>query len=107
MKAAAFVAIAAAIGNFLQGWDNACIAGTFPVPSSNYQFLVSSRKNYHQFLFLKFEFTPGKDSGGFYIAQVGWYIQLSIHLLLNSQSSVIFMQSNLILRNYSFQWLAS
>lgn len=42
MKEAALVAIAAAIGNFLQGWDNACIAGTFP--SSNYQFLVSSRK---------------------------------------------------------------
>lgn len=29
MKEAALVAIAAAIGNFLQGWDNACIAGTF------------------------------------------------------------------------------
>ncbi|GMP35502.1 hypothetical protein CsSME_00007906 [Camellia sinensis var. sinensis] len=27
MKSAAFVAIAAAIGNFLQGWDNAIIAG--------------------------------------------------------------------------------
>ncbi|GMQ06328.1 hypothetical protein CsSME_00050959 [Camellia sinensis var. sinensis] len=27
MKSAAFVAIAAAIGNFLQGWDNATIAG--------------------------------------------------------------------------------
>ncbi|KAF7139121.1 hypothetical protein RHSIM_Rhsim07G0257400 [Rhododendron simsii] len=27
MKEAALVAIAAAIGNFLQGWDNACIAG--------------------------------------------------------------------------------
>ena len=28
MKGAALVAIAATIGNFLQGWDNATIAGT-------------------------------------------------------------------------------
>jgi hypothetical protein len=28
MKGAALVAIAACIGNFLQGWDNATIAGT-------------------------------------------------------------------------------
>lgn len=28
MRGAAFVAIAASIGNFLQGWDNATIAGT-------------------------------------------------------------------------------
>lgn len=28
MKGAALVAIAASIGNFLQGWDNATIAGT-------------------------------------------------------------------------------
>lgn len=27
MRGAVFVAIAAAIGNFLQGWDNATIAG--------------------------------------------------------------------------------
>lgn len=27
MKGAVFVAIAASIGNFLQGWDNATIAG--------------------------------------------------------------------------------
>lgn len=29
MRGAVFVAIAAAIGNFLQGWDNATIAGIF------------------------------------------------------------------------------
>lgn len=29
MRGAVFVAIAAAIGNFLQGWDNATIAGLF------------------------------------------------------------------------------
>ena len=28
MHGAALVAIAAAVGNFLQGWDNATIAGT-------------------------------------------------------------------------------
>lgn len=35
MKAAVLVAIAATIGNFLQGWDNATIAGT----CSNFQAL--------------------------------------------------------------------
>jgi len=29
MKGASLVAIAACVGNFLQGWDNATIAGTF------------------------------------------------------------------------------
>lgn len=29
MRGAVFVAIAAAIGNFLQGWDNATIAGIY------------------------------------------------------------------------------
>jgi hypothetical protein len=31
MNGAVLVAVAAAIGNLLQGWDNATIAGTFPV----------------------------------------------------------------------------
>ena len=30
MRGAALVAIAASIGNLLQGWDNATIAGTHP-----------------------------------------------------------------------------
>jgi hypothetical protein len=30
MSGAVLVAVAAAIGNLLQGWDNATIAGNFP-----------------------------------------------------------------------------
>ena len=36
MKGAVLVAIAASIGNFLQGWDNATIAGMIPIPTSFY-----------------------------------------------------------------------
>lgn len=35
MNGAALVALAATIGNFLQGWDNATIAGTLRLYSFN------------------------------------------------------------------------
>jgi len=40
MKGAVLVAIAASIGNFLQGWDNATIAGMIPI-------LLSVATDYH------------------------------------------------------------
>lgn len=39
MRGSVLVAIAAAVGNFLQGWDNAVIAGTFLMFSSYLIFL--------------------------------------------------------------------
>lgn len=73
------MAIAAAIGNFLQGWDNATIAGTFPSSKATNS------------AFLKFEFTPRNDTCGFDTAGVTWYIHT---LLAEFPMSVVFMQSN-------------
>jgi len=40
MSGAALVAIAASIGNLLQGWDNATIAGNSSAPASLVLFLL-------------------------------------------------------------------
>lgn len=39
MKGAVLVAIAASIGNFLQGWDNATIAGMIPIPTPSFSLI--------------------------------------------------------------------
>lgn len=39
MSGAVLVAIAAAIGNLLQGWDNATIAGNFSISSASNYFI--------------------------------------------------------------------
>lgn len=43
MRGAALVAIAATIGNFLQGWDNATIAGT-----SSFAFILLPTSTQHE-----------------------------------------------------------
>lgn len=49
MKGAVLVAIAASVGNFLQGWDNATIAGTallFGFSSIFFVFRIPFTTNY-------------------------------------------------------------
>lgn len=47
MKGAVLVAIAATIGNFLQGWDNATIAGT----CSNFQAFLDYLEHWDSLIF--------------------------------------------------------
>lgn len=41
MSGAVLVAVAAAVGNLLQGWDNATIAGTMILPYQNLSIIES------------------------------------------------------------------